>query len=302
MMGRGMARNLCRKGFPLTVIAHRRRDAVDDLVGMDAQEADSVPELVEGSDVVILCVTGTPEVESVCHRGGLLAAARPGLIVVDCSTSEPASTEHLAAEFAARGARLADAPLARTPQDAEAGRLNVMVGADDATYAMIEPVLRAFAENIVHCGPVGHGHKMKLIYNFMTQGIAAMIAEALCACAATGVDLRKYAELVAAGGANSGIFQLIVPKALEGDLTGLQFSIANARKDLRYYTHLTEAAGVPSLLGEAAHQSFVLASALGFDERLVPSLIEAQERLTGVAIVSRARDAGDMPQAGEDLT
>lgn len=288
MMGRGMARNLVRKGFPLTVIAHRRRDAVDELLALGADEAADVPALVAAADVVILCVTGTPEVERVCRDGGLLAAARPGQIIVDCTTSEPASTERLARDLAARGAVLADAPLARTPKEAEEGRLNVMVGADAATFARILPVLRAFAENVVHCGPVGHGHKIKLIYNFMSQGIAAMVAEALAACAATGVDPQRYAELVSAGGANSGIFQLIVPKALAGDLTGLQFSIANARKDLRYYTHLTEEAGVASLMGEAAHQSFVLAAGLGLGERFVPALIEAQERMTGLTIAGRA--------------
>jgi len=288
MMGRGMARNLVRKGFALTVMAHRHRAAVDNLIELGAREAASVPDLVGASDVVILCVTGTPEVESVFHDGGLLAAARQGLIVIDCTTAEPDSTGRLAAALAERGATMVDAPLARTPKEAEEGRLNVMVGADGATFAKVLPILRAFGENVVHCGPLGHGHKVKLIYNFLTQGMAAMIAEALTACAATGVDRHKYAELVAAGGANSGIFQLIVPKALEGDLTGLQFSIANAKKDLRYYTHLTETAGVPSLLGEAAHQSFVLASALGLDEKLVPSLLEAQERITGLEIAGRA--------------
>ena len=288
LMGRGMARNLVRKGFALTVMAHRHRAAVDSLVEMGAREAASVPELVEASDVVILCVTGTPDVESLFYDGGLLDAARGGLIVIDCTTAEPASTERLAAALAERGAVMVDAPLARTPKDAEAGRLNVMVGADQAAFAQVLPVLQAFGENVVHCGPPGHGHKMKLIYNFMSQGIAAMIAEALTACAATGVDLEKYAELVSAGGANSGIFQLIVPKALDGDLTGLQFSIGNARKDLRYYTHLVEDAGVPSLMGEAAHQTFMVASALGLDDKLVPALIEAQEKLTGLEIAGTA--------------
>lgn len=287
LMGRGMARNLVRKGFALTVVAHRHRAAVDTLVDMGAREAADVPELVQTSDVVILCVTGTPEVESIFHDAGLLDAARAGLIVIDCTTAEPGSTERLAAALAGRGALMVDAPLARTPKDAEEGRLNVMVGADDAAFEKVVPILRAFGENVVHCGPLGHGHKIKLVYNFMTQGIAAMIAEALTVCAATGVDPKKYAQLVAAGGANSGIFEMIVPKALDGDLTGLQFSIGNARKDLRYYTHLTEAAGVPSLMGEAAHQSFILASALGLDDKLVPALIEAQEKLTGLKITNQ---------------
>ncbi|HEU5320336.1 MAG TPA: NAD(P)-dependent oxidoreductase, partial [Methylomirabilota bacterium] len=247
LMGRGMAANLARKGFPLTVVAHRSRAAVDALVGIGAREAPSLAALASASDLVFICVTGTPEVEAVVYGSrGLLEAARPGLVVVDCSTSEPASTARIAADLAARGARFADAPLARTPKDAEAGRLNVMVGADPETFAAVRPALEAFAENIVHVGPIGDGHKAKLVYNFMSMGIAALAAEMLATAAKVGLDLRRLHALVSAGGANSGIWQLIVPKALEGDFTGLGFGLANARKDLRYYTHLAEAAGIPA--------------------------------------------------------
>lgn len=287
MMGRGMARNLLRKGFPLVTIGHRRREALEALLAEGAIEADGVGDLARRSDVVVICVTGTPEVEAIVYEKGLLAAARPGLTVLDCSTAEPASTQKIAAALAAKGARFADAPLARTPVEAEAGRLNTMVGADEATFAVVRPVLEAFCENIVHCGPVGHGHTCKLIYNLMSMGIAALTAEALCACAAAGVSLDVYKDLVSKGGANSGIFQLLVPKALQGDFTGLPFSIANAQKDLRYYTHLAEALPIASLMGEAAHQSFVLAANAGFADKLVPSLIEAQEKLNGLQVIRR---------------
>jgi 3-hydroxyisobutyrate dehydrogenase-like beta-hydroxyacid dehydrogenase len=287
MMGRGMAKNLLAKGFPLTSMAHRRRDALEALLAAGASEAKTVAGVVGAADVVILCVTGSPEVEAVIE-GGLLDAARGGLIVVDCSTSEPATTERLAERLATSGARLADAPLARTPREAEEGRLNTMVGADDETFATIRPVLEAFSENIVHCGPVGSGHKMKLLYNFMSQGLAVMIAEALAACAATGIDPRKYFDVVSAGGANSGMFQMIVPKALEGDLSGVQFSIDNSRKDLRYYTAMLAKLGVPSLMGDAAHESLALASAMGLGDKFVPSLIEAQEKLSGARILGPA--------------
>lgn len=288
LMGRGMAANLVRKGFPLTIMAHRNRAPVEALVGIGAREVRSPADLAAASDLVFVCVTGTPEVEAVVYgAGGLLEAARPGLVLVDCSTSEPASTMRIAADLAARGARMADAPLARTPKDADAGRLNVMVGADPETFAAIRPALAAFAENIVHVGPVGDGHKAKLVYNFMAMGIAALTAEMLATAGRVGLDLARLHALVSAGGANSGIWQLIVPKALEGDFTGLAFGLANARKDLRYYTHLAEEAGVPAFLGEAVHQSFVQAAALGFEDRFVGSLIEAQAQLAGTRTARR---------------
>jgi 3-hydroxyisobutyrate dehydrogenase-like beta-hydroxyacid dehydrogenase len=288
LMGHGMARNLLAKGFTVSVVAHRNRAPVESLIAKGATEAGSPEEALRDADAAILCVTGTPQVEELVYRAdGVLAAARRGLVVIDCSTSEPDSTARIAADIGAKGAAFADAPLARTPKEAEEGRLNVMVGADEAVLARILPVLQAFAENIAHMGPVGAGHKTKLVYNFLTMGMAALIAEALAAGAKVGLDLERFAKVVSAGGANSGIFQMIAPKALAGDYGGLQFSLANARKDVRYFTRMIEAAGMPGFLGAAVLQSFVQAAALGFGDRLVGSLIEAQERINGIKVGRR---------------
>ncbi len=290
LMGHGMARNLLAKGFPVAVIGHRNRAPVESLLAQGATEAVDARRLAESVDILFICVTGTPEVEAVIGAGsgdGVLAGARPDLVVVDCSTSEPDSTLRIAAALAVKGAAYADAPLARTPKEAEAGRLNTMVGADARTFACIEPALQACCENIFHAGPVGAGHKLKLIYNFLTMGMAALIAEAMAAAAKTGVDLDQLYKVTSAGGANSGIFQLIVPKALEGDFTGLQFAIANARKDLRYYTHMTETAPVVGFLAEAVHQTLIQAVALGYGDKFVPSLIEMQEKINGITIGPR---------------
>jgi 3-hydroxyisobutyrate dehydrogenase-like beta-hydroxyacid dehydrogenase len=288
LMGHGMAKNLAAKGFPLTVLGHRNRVPVEDLIKLGAKEAKSAAELAQASDVVFICVTGSPQVEETAHKkGGLLEGARSGLIVVDTSTSEPESTMRLARDFAAKGATYVDAPLARTPKEAEEGRLNVMVGADAATFARIEPALKAFAENIFHVGGLSAAHKLKLINNFLAMGQASLIAEATAAAAKVGVDLDSLVKLISAGAVNSGIFQMMVPPALKGDLSTFKFGLANARKDLRYYTHMTEEAGVPSMLGEAVHQTLVQAVALGFGDKFVPSLMEAQERITGATIVRR---------------
>ena len=289
LMGHGMAKNLLEKGYSVTTTAHRNRAPLEDLLGLGATEASSYKAIAEQSDIVFICVTGAPEVEAVIYGdSGVLAGARPGLIVVDCSTSEPATTERVNADLSAKGTALADAPLARTPIEAEAGRLNTMVGASEETFAAIEPTLEAFCENIFHVGAVGAGHKTKLIYNFLAMGQAGLIAEALCACAATDVGLDEFAEVVSAGGANSGIFQLLVPKLLaEGAYTGLQFSLANAEKDLRYYTQMTGAVPLAGSLGKSVLDTLQQGLALGFNEGLVGSLIEAQAKLNGVDIVGQ---------------
>jgi 3-hydroxyisobutyrate dehydrogenase-like beta-hydroxyacid dehydrogenase len=289
LMGHGMAKNLLAKGFPLALRVHRNRAAAQDLLAAGATEAASYADLARGADIVILCVTGAPQVEEVVSGpDGLASGARQGLIVVDTSTSEPATTSRMRDLLAPQGVRFAHPPLARTPVEAEQGRLNIMVGADDATFAALQPVFAAFCENIVHAGPPGHGIVLKLINNFIAQAICTATAEACAAAAKSGLSLAKLHQVISAGAVNSGLFQMIVGRILEsGDLTGLKFTLSNAAKDLRYYTHFTESMMLPSIVGEAVHQSLVTANALGFGDRYVPSLVEAQEKLTGVSIVRR---------------
>jgi len=290
LMGHGIAKNLVEKGFPLAVRGHRNRPPIDDLVKRGATEVKTNADLARASDIVILCVTGAPQVEEVIFGPeGVASAARAGTIVVDTSTSEPATTARVRDALARDDVRFVDAPLARTPVEAEQGRLNTMVGADDATFAELKPVFAAYCENIIHAGPPGHGIVLKLINNFIAQAICTATAEALAAAAKSGLSIRKLHEVISAGAVNSGLFQMIVGRMLEGgDLTGLKFTIVNATKDLRYYTHFTESMMIPSVMGEAVHQSLVTANALGFGDKYVPSLVEAQEKLAGVAIVPRA--------------
>jgi 3-hydroxyisobutyrate dehydrogenase-like beta-hydroxyacid dehydrogenase len=288
MMGHGIAKNLLEKGFPVTAMAHRNRAPLEDLLEKGAQEAATPKAIAENSDIIILCVTGSPQVEQ-CMDGsdGIIANCRSGSIVIDCSTAEPTSTDRIANDLKAKGVTLVDAPLARTPVEAEEGRLNTMVGADDDVFAEVKPILAAFCENIFHVGGPGAGHKVKLVYNFLAMSQAAMIAEALCACGATDVDPRKIYEVVSVGGVNSPIFQMIVSNALEGDYSGLKFSLGNGEKDLRYYNRMAEAAGLTNSLGRNLHHTFVQGLKLGFEDSYVGSLIEAQAKLNNVNIIDK---------------
>ena len=288
MMGHGMAKNLLAKGFPLTIKANRDRSRLTDLLAAGACEAASNADAARDADMVIICVASSPQIEDIVFgANGLLSAARPGLIIIDTSTAEPDSTTRIRDALAAKGVTFVDAPLARTPKEAEEGRLNTMVGADDATFEKIRPVLAAFCENIFHVGPPGHGHVLKLVNNFLALSIAASTAEAFASIARSGVSLEKFHQVISAGGVNSGVYKMIAEGAVQGDFTGLKFSIANARKDLRYYTHLTETLPVVSFMGEAVHQSLVYAVAQGYGDKLVPSLIEVQEKANGFQIVKR---------------
>ena len=287
LMGHGMARNLLAQGHELVITVHRNRERVGDLLAAGAAEAADPAALAAECEVVLLCVTGSPQVEAVMlDARGVLAGARAGLVVVDTSTSEPASTEVLRGRAAAAGVTFVDAPLARTPVEAEAGRLNVMVGAEPAVFERLQPVLRCFAENVFHVGGPGAGHVIKLLNNFIAQSICTATAEAFAVGQRAGIDPRKLVELVGAGPVNNGLFQAMA-KTLGGQMDGLKFELDNARKDVRYYTHLAEGLGIPTVVGEAVHQSLTLASALGHGRKFVPSLVEAQEQLAGVKLVPR---------------
>ncbi|KFG69862.1 NAD(P)-dependent oxidoreductase [Microvirga sp. BSC39] len=282
LMGHGMARNLIEKGHALTILANRSRERVDDLIARGATEAKTPRELAAATEIVLTCVPTSEDVEGIVYGDdGMLAGAREGFIHIDTSTANPVSTLKIAADYHARGLRFADAPLARTPKEAQEGRLNVMVGANPELFDEILPILKCFAENVFRVGELGAGHKIKLINNFMAMSHASVVAEAVATARATGVDPKALYDLVSAGGANSAMFQMIMPYVLEGDASRLQFAIANARKDLSYFIAMANAAKTVGLVGPAVLQTLTLAYGLGHGHKLVPYLTDVLTRLDG---------------------
>jgi 3-hydroxyisobutyrate dehydrogenase-like beta-hydroxyacid dehydrogenase len=283
LMGHGIGRNVLARGYELAVIAHRNREPVDDLVKRGAQEMGSPNAMAKSCDMVIICVTGSPQVEQIVYgEYGLLSAVRPGFVVADCSTSEPHSTIKIAADVEAKGGNFVDTPLTRTPKEAEEGKLGLMMAGPQAVLAQIRPVLECFADTIVYAGEVGAAHKLKLINNFLALGHAAIAAEAITVAAKAGVDMTALRDIVMAGGAQSVMFGRLINVPLADDDSHAKFAIRNARKDLRYYTNMTEQLPVASFLGETTHQLFVLAENLGFGERYVPRMIDMLRELNGL--------------------
>jgi 3-hydroxyisobutyrate dehydrogenase-like beta-hydroxyacid dehydrogenase len=283
LMGHGIGINILRGGYPLSVLVHRNRGPAEDLIGHGAREFKSARDIAEASDVVIMCVTGSPQVEDIVYRpDGLLAGIRDGLIVADCSTAEPDSTVKIAAAVAAKGGRFVDTPMTRTPREAEAGKLGLMTGGDRGVLADIHPILSCFADTIIHAGDVGSAHRLKLINNFLSLGTAAVVAEGITAGLKAGVDMQALHDIVVAGGANSVMFERIIKVVLQDDDTAAKFSISNARKDLRYYTNMTETLPVASFVAESVHQTFLLGENLGYGERFVPRLVDMMKELNGL--------------------
>lgn len=275
LMGHGMAKNIVTKGWPLVVLGHRKREPVEHLKSLGAREATTARELAQACDIVHLCVTGSPQVEALV-RGpdGLLAGARPGLVIVDCSTANPVSTLALAAEAHACGVRFVDAPLSRTPKEAEAGTLDTMVGADPETFAHIEPVLRCWAGNVVHLGPVGLGHKMKLINNFIAMGYAALFAEALAIARKAGLSIAQFHSVIGSGRMRSPFYDTFMQWSLLHDENAHRFTISNAHKDMRYLASMANELGVVNPIQAQVKNSFAAMEAAGQGERFVPMLAD----------------------------
>ncbi|RST81046.1 NAD(P)-dependent oxidoreductase [Aquibium carbonis] len=282
LMGRGMAKNILAKGYDLTILAHRRREAAEELVAFGAHEADSARELAERCDIVILCVTGSPQVEAIIHGpNGLASAGRP-ILIIDCSTSDPSSTVRLATELSAKGMALVDAPLSRTPKEAEAGTLDVMAGGREADIERARPVLATFAQKIVHTGPVGSGHTMKLLNNFLSLGYAAIYAEALALGAKAGLTAQVFDSVISGGRMDCGFYQTFFKYVLERDRDAHRFALANGLKDLSYLSAFANATQTPNPVGAAVRNSFALAVGTGHGEDFVPMLSDIVAELSGV--------------------
>ena len=287
LMGHGMAKNIVEKGHPLTIVAHRNREPIEDLKSRGAREAADLHELAAQSDIVVICVTGSPQVEATLTGPGGLASAGRKLIVCDCSTSDPSSTVKLATSLASQGITLIDTPLSRTPKDAEAGTLDVMAGGDDATFERVRPVLEKFAGRIVRTGPVGSGHTMKLLNNFVSLGYAALYSEALTLGAKAGLTPEVFDSVIRGGRMDCGFYQTFFTWVLERDPNAHRFSIANALKDLTYLSAYANASGTANPLGAAVRNSFALAAGAGRADDFVPMLSDVVAGMNGVKLAGK---------------
>jgi 3-hydroxyisobutyrate dehydrogenase-like beta-hydroxyacid dehydrogenase len=273
LMGWGMAKNAVEKGFPLRVVAHRKREAVDDLVARGARECGSLAEMAAEAEIVVLCVTGSPEVTAV--TAALAEAARPGLTIVDTSTSEPEVTERLAAELAERGIVLVDAPLSRTPQHTWDGEATTFVGGPPEVFERIRPLLETWASAVIPVGgPVGTAHAIKLVNNLVALGYAAIWSECYAMVGKLGVAPSVLHEVVSNSGMNCGNFQNFSKYAVGGDPNAHRFTLANGYKDLSYYARLAQKLQTSSLMSDGALQTLKYGLAMGMGERYIPELVD----------------------------
>jgi len=289
-MGHGMAKNILKGGYELWVKGNRNRTPVESLVGMGAKEAASPREMAETCDIIHICLSNSPQVEAVFDgEDGILAGAREGLVVIETSTADPTSTLRLAAALEEKGGRMVDAPLGRTPKEAEEGTLDAMVGADDATFEKVLPVIECWAGNISHMGPTGNGHKMKLLMNFISMGYASLYAEATVLGAKVGIPPKQVQKVIGGSRLSNGFFETFMRGCVGREAEVHKFTIQNASKDLRYVNAMAADAGAVGVVAAAVRHYFSHVEAIGSGGDYVPFVTDHVARLNGMDMEEEAK-------------
>jgi 4-hydroxybutyrate dehydrogenase/sulfolactaldehyde 3-reductase len=277
-MGRGMALNLCRKGFALLVHDIDPRP-VRELVAAGARAADDVAQVARDADIVITMLPNSAVVTEVV--GAVLEAARPGTLVMDMSTVAPEVTDGLAATAARREMSFVDAPVGRLASHADRGESLFMVGASDGDFAAVKPLLEAMGTTIHHCGAAGSGTRTKLVNNYLAIVSCQLNAEALTLAQKFGLSLEKTLEVIHGTTATNGQLKIAWPtKVLRGD-TEPGFTIDLAHKDLTLIVEAANAVRTPVPAAAAAREAYSVARARGYGAKDFSAMADAWCDLAG---------------------
>jgi 3-hydroxyisobutyrate dehydrogenase-like beta-hydroxyacid dehydrogenase len=280
VMGEPMCRNLAKKSGG-AVVAYDVSPAPLERLAVDGVRAsDSAPEVADGASVVFLSLPSGAHVEAAFNgANGLLAHARPGQTFVDLGTSPVALARSLAGSLGEKGAAFADAPVARTREAAIAGTLSIMVGADEATFRRLAPLLATMASEVTHCGGVGAGQLVKIMNNMVIAQTVVALAEALAAARHVGVDTRILFETLAKGSADSFALRNHGMKAmLPGVFPERAFSTEYMLKDIRYALELGSAAGIEMRGADTARTLLEEAIAAGHGKEYWPAVCKVVDR------------------------
>ncbi len=290
IMGQGMARNLLKAGFDLHVW-NRTSSRMDALAAEGAKPALSPADLAARCDIIALCVSDTPDVVAVLTGNdppGVLHGLRPGSLVIDMSTISPHTTRELAAQVAAKGAHMLDAPVSGGSEGAAKGTLSIMIGGEAGQVERARPMLQAMGKTITHVGGQGDGQMVKLVNQILVVGHALAMSEALLFAQAGGLDLRQTLEAVAPGAAGSWMLSNRGPQILARDWRP-GFTIDLQQKDVRLVLGAADQLGVPVLATSLVFNLYRTLQADGLGAEGNHALVKALEKLAGVEV--KAADA-----------
>jgi 3-hydroxyisobutyrate dehydrogenase-like beta-hydroxyacid dehydrogenase len=280
VMGGPMCCNVARKHAAPVHAFDLDAAAVSDVERAGALAAGSVAAVARAADIVFLSLPGGKQVRDVClGEGGLASAGKPGLLIVDLSTTAVADAREVAGALAERGLLFADAPVARTRQAAQDGTLSIMVGASDAVFARIAPLLAYMGSDVTHCGDVGCGQVVKLINNTLVFEHVAALAEMMVVAERAGVAPQTLLAAVAKGSGDSFVLRNHGMKAMvPRSFPEKAFPSTYVLKDLGYAIELVESQGVEPRLPRLVESYYRAAIAQGLGEKYFPAIVEVIDR------------------------
>jgi len=283
IMGQGMARNLLQAGFELRVW-NRTPSRINELLAAGAIPANSPAELASQCNIIIVCVSDTPDVQAVIlGENGIVHGAQSGALVIDTSTISPRATREIAEQLAQRELHMLDAPISGGSEGAANGTLSIMVGGEIAQVERAMPVFSAMGEKITHVGGAGAGQMVKLVNQILVVGNALAMCEALIFAQAGGLDLEKALAAVSDGAAGSWMLTMRGPQILERDWSP-GFTIDLQQKDMRLALAAADELGVPVPITSMAFHYYRALQAQGLGGDGNHALIKAMERLAGIEV------------------
>ena len=283
IMGRGMARNLLKAGFPVRVW-NRTAARMDELAADGAQPSASPAELASQCDIIITCVSDTPDVEAVLlGENGVIAGVQSGALVIDMSTISPQATQGFAEKLGAKGVNMLDAPVSGGSEGAAKGTLSIMIGGDAADVERAMPVFQAMGKTITHVGGTGAGQTVKLVNQILVVGSMQSMAEALLFAQAGGVDLEKTLAAVSGGAGGSWTLSNRGPQLIKRDWRP-GFMIDLQAKDLRLVLDAADDLGAPLPSTALIFQLYRTLQAQGLGAEGNHALVKALERMSGIEV------------------
>ncbi|MBX3011503.1 MAG: NAD(P)-dependent oxidoreductase [Caldilineaceae bacterium] len=282
IMGQGMARNLLKAGFTLSVW-NRTASKAEALAAEGATACATPAEVAAASDIIVICVSDTPDVEAVVlGENGIVHGVKAGALVIDCSTISPQATQEIAAKLAAKGVQMLDAPVSGGSEGAAKGTLSIMVGGAAEDFERAKPIFQAMGKTITHVGSIGAGQTVKLVNQVLVVGNCLAMCEALLLAQAGGVDLQKTYDAISQGAAGSWMFTNRAPQIIQRDWRP-GFMISLQQKDLRLVLEAADQLGVP-LPGTSLIFNFyrTLENQLGHEGN--HALVKALEHLAGLEV------------------
>jgi 3-hydroxyisobutyrate dehydrogenase len=285
IMGHAMAQNLITQGFD-TVVWNRTASKADDLVALGGTVAASPGDVAREADIVMVCVSDTPDVESVVFgQDGVSSGISPGSLIIDHSTISPGATKDFALRINEQEAFWLDAPISGGSEGAVNGTLSIMIGGDVAQIERSRPYLEAVGSTITHVGPQGAGQLVKAVNQVLVVVNQLAVSEALLLAQAGGLDLEATLSAVAGGAAGSWMLSNRGPQMIERDWSP-GFTIDLQQKDLRLVLAAADDLGVPLPGTALVHQMYRALQNQGLGAEGNHALVKALEMMSGVEVGS----------------